>query len=88
MSNALDSLPDDVVGLKALVIEQARQLDEAATRHRELSAENTRYQTRIFTLTEQLHLALARRYAASSEKLSADQVKAVSEYVKTLAPSK
>ena len=79
MSRALESLPDDVEGLQALVLEQAQQLDEAATRHRELSAENTRYQARILTLTEQLHLALARRYAASSEKIAADQLRLFDE---------
>ena len=67
MSSAFFSLPDDVESLKALVLEQAE-------RNAQLAADNVRYQARIFTLTEQLHLALARQYAARSEKLSAEQL--------------
>ena len=61
MSRAADSLPDDVESLKALVLEQA--------------AHNAQLQARVISLTEQLNLALARRYAARSEKLSPDQLR-------------
>lgn len=65
MSSVLNSLPDDVEDLKVLVRTQAKQLQEATAR--------------IITLEEQLNLALARRYAASSEKISADQIKLFDE---------
>ncbi len=65
MSSAPDSLPDDVESLKALVRTQAQQLQQATAR--------------IITLQEQLNLALARRYAASSEKVSVDQIKLFDE---------
>jgi len=67
MAIALKPLPDDIDALKSLVAEQA-------VRNEHLFAENQRYKTQVLTLTEQLNLALARRYAASSEKLSPDQV--------------
>jgi transposase len=67
MSSAPQPLPDDVESLKALVLEQAEQIRQA-------SAHTARLQARVITLTEQLNLALARRYAARSEKLSADQL--------------
>ncbi|MCU7929004.1 MAG: IS66 family transposase [Candidatus Thiodiazotropha sp. (ex Dulcina madagascariensis)] len=67
MEIVLDQLPDDVDALKALVTEQA-------THNRQLTTENQRYRVQVLNLTEQLNLALARRYAASSEKLSPDQI--------------
>ncbi len=67
MPDAPHQLPDDVDALKALLVEQ-RLLNE------QLSTENQRYKSQVLTLTEQLNLALARRYAASSEKLSPDQI--------------
>ena len=65
MSSVLNALPDDVESLKALVRSQAEQLEEATAR--------------IITLREQLNLALARRYAASSEKISPDQIRLFDE---------
>ena len=61
MSNLPDHLPDDVDALKALLVKQA--------------AHNTQLKAQVLSLTEQLNLALARRYAASSEKISPDQKK-------------
>lgn len=72
MSSAFFSLPDDVDSLKALVLEQAE-------RNAQLTADNARYQARILTLTEQLNLALARRYAARSEKIARDQLRLFDE---------
>ena len=72
MSSAVKSLPDDVESLKALVLEQAE-------RNARLVADNARYQARIVTLTEQLNLALARRYAASSEKIAPGQLRLFDE---------
>jgi transposase len=72
MPIARDQLPDDVDALKALVADQA-------ARNAQLTAENQRYKAQVLTLTEQLNLALARRYAASSEKLSPDQIRLFDE---------
>lgn len=67
MSIALHQLPDDVAALKSLLAKEA-------ARNQQLTTENQRYKAQVLTLTEQLNLALARRYAASSEKLSPDQI--------------
>jgi transposase len=67
MPNALHQLPDDVDALKSLLADQL-------VRNEQLTTENQRYKVQVLTLTEQLNLALARRYAASSEKLSPDQI--------------
>ncbi len=72
MPIALDQLPDDVDALKALVADQL-------SRNAQLTTENQRYKAQVLTLTEQLNLALARRYAASSEKLSPDQIRLFDE---------
>ncbi len=74
MSIALHQLPDDVDALKSLLAEQATKLDQFVARNEQLTTENQRYKVQVLTLTEQLNLALARRYAASSEKLSPDQI--------------
>jgi transposase len=67
MPIALNQLPDDIDALKSLVADQV-------ARNEQLTTENQYYKTQVLTLTEQLNLALARRYAASSEKISPDQV--------------
>ncbi|HMB89929.1 MAG TPA: IS66 family transposase [Rhodothermales bacterium] len=67
MPDAPHQLPDDVDALKSLLVEQ-RLLNE------QLATENQRYKSQVLTLTEQLNLALARRYASSSEKLNPDQI--------------
>jgi len=65
MSNALPPLPDDINVLKALVAEQR--------------ARNIQLEAQVLTLQEQLNLALARRYAASSEKIAANQLRLFDE---------
>jgi transposase len=65
MPIALDQLPDDVDALKSLVADQA--------------ARNAQLQSKVFILQEQLNLALARRYAASSEKIAPDQIRLFNE---------
>ncbi len=74
MPIAPHQLPDDVDALKSLLAEQAAKLDQFVARNEQLTTENQRYKVQVLTLTEQLNLALARRYAASSEKLSPDQI--------------
>ena len=79
MPIALDQLPDDIDALKSLVADQATKLDHFTARNEQLTTENQHYKTQVLTLTEQLNLALARRYAASSEKLSPDQIRLFDE---------
>ena len=81
MPIALHQLPDDVDALKSLVVDQLvrneqLQVDKQAVDQKieQLTTENQRYKFQVLTLTEQLNLALARRYAASSEQLSPDQI--------------
>ena len=74
MPIAPHQLPDDVDALKSLLAEQATKLDQFVVQIEQLTTENQRYKVQVLTLTEQLNLALARRYAASSEKLSPDQI--------------
>ncbi len=72
MPIALDHLPDDPETLKLLVTEQT-------LRNQQLTTENQQYRAKVLSLQEQLNLALARRYAASSEKLSPDQIRLFDE---------
>jgi transposase len=74
MPIALNQLPDDIDALKSLVADQTTKLADVTARNEQLTTENQHYRTRVLTLQEQLNLALARRYAASSEKISPDQV--------------
>ena len=74
MPDGVNQLPDDVDALKSLLADQAMKLDQFVARNEQLTTENQRYKVQVLTLTEQLNLALARRYAASSEKLSPDQI--------------
>ena len=67
MPSALNPLPNDIDALKALVADQATKLNDFTARNEQLQSE-------VILLQEQLNLALAKRYAASSEKISPDQV--------------
>jgi len=72
MEKASNQLPDDVDLLKSLVADQM-------ARNEQLSTQNQRYKAQVLSLQEQLNLALARRYAASSEKISPDQYRLFDE---------
>lgn len=72
MAQPVDQLPDDIATLKALVADQM-------ARNAELERTASRQSAQILSLQEQLNLALARRYAASSEKLSPDQIRLFDE---------
>jgi transposase len=63
-AETLPELPDDIEALKALVREQA-------ARH---ERERAQYQAQITSLQEQINLLLHKRYGASSEKGSPDQL--------------
>jgi transposase len=71
---ASNELPNDVDALKSLVAEQATKLDGFYSDKEQLVARNEQLESRVTLLQEQLNLALAKRYAASSEKISPDQV--------------
>jgi len=66
------SLPDNINALKALLTEQQ-------VRNEQLQTENRQYKLQVLTLQEQLNLAIARRYAASSEKITSDQYRLFDE---------
>jgi len=72
MEKVTNQLPDDVDLLKSMVADQL-------VRNENLVAQNQRYKAQVLTLQEQLNLALARRYAASSEKISPDQYRLFDE---------
>jgi len=72
MKNLPDKLPDDIDSLKKLVAQQA-------SHNAQLTTENLHYKTQILSLQEKLNLEIARRYAASSEKLSPDQLRLFTE---------
>ena len=79
MEKALNQLPDDVDLLKSLLADQALRLDESEAHKQRLLARNQQLESRVLTLQEQLNLALARRYAASSEKIAPDQYRLFDE---------
>ena len=72
MPIALHQLPDDIDVLKSLVADQVNNNEL-------LVARNEQLQSKVIILQEQLNLALARRYAASSEKISPDQIRLFNE---------
>jgi transposase len=72
MSNVPNQLPRDIETLQALLAEQV-------ARNTRLEQDNMRLDAKVLSLQEQLNLALARRYAASSEKLSPDQIRLFNE---------
>lgn len=86
MAIAPDHLPDDLDALKSLLIKQQESNAQLRSENRsivdkneQLSTENQHYKEKVLSLQEQLNLALARRYAASSEKLSPDQIRLFDE---------
>jgi transposase len=74
MPIALHQLPDDVDALKSLLAEQLVRNEQLQADKQTVDQKNEQLKVQVVTLTEQLNLALARRYAASSEKLSPDQI--------------
>lgn len=76
---ALDQLPDDVKTLKSLIADQLVRNQQLEADKQTANLKNEQLKARVLTLQEQLNLALARRYAASSEKLSPDQIRLFDE---------
>jgi len=74
MPIALHQLPDDIDALKSLVADQLVCNEQLQADKQALDQKNEQLTARVLTLQEQLNLALARRYAASSEKFSPNQI--------------
>ena len=74
MPTSPDQLPDDVNALKVLLAKQMTRNAQLEAQKQASDQENMRLGAKVLSLQEQLNLALARRYAASSEKLSPDQI--------------
>ncbi|MEE8343530.1 MAG: IS66 family transposase, partial [Gammaproteobacteria bacterium] len=74
MQIVLDQLPDDVDALKSLVADQVVRNEQLQADKQAVIQKNEQLTARVLSLQEQLNLALARRYAASSEKISPDQI--------------
>ena len=79
MPIALDQLPDDIDALKSLVADQLVRNEQLQADKQAVVQKNEQLKARVLSLQEQLNLALARRYAASSEKLSPDQIRLFDE---------
>jgi transposase len=79
MQNLPAQLPDDIEFLKALVAEQAALNAQILAEKAAADQHIVRLDAKVLSLQEQLNLALARRYAASSEKLSPDQIRLFNE---------
>ncbi len=79
MAIALDQLPDDIDALKSLLAEQAIRNEQLQAGQQAVLRENEQLHAQVLSLQEQLNLALARRYAASSEKISPDQIRLFDE---------
>lgn len=79
MEKALNQLPDDVDLLKSLVAEQIARNEQLQVDKQAIIQKNKHLKAQVLTLQEQLNLALARRYAASSEKISPDQYRLFDE---------
>jgi len=74
MPIAPHQLPDDIDALKSLLTDQLVRNEQLQADKHAVHQKNEQLKVQVLTLTEQLNLALARRYAASSEKLSPDQI--------------
>jgi len=72
-------LPDDIDTLKALLAEQKNCNEQLQTDKDTLSNSNKKLEIENIRLQEQLNLAIARRYAASSEKIPSDQFRLFDE---------
>jgi transposase len=74
MPIALHQLPDDIDALKSLVANQLARNEQLQAEQQSVTQKNEQLKAQVLSLQEQLNLAIARRYAASSEKISPDQI--------------
>ena len=82
MQTGINNLPDDIKTLKEMMLNQVEFIalkEEETQQHREskkqLEKENQHYKIQVLSLQEQLNLLRHKRFGASSEKLSADQLR-------------
>ena len=76
---ALNQLPDEVVLLRSLVADQLARNEQLQADKQAVIQKNEYLKAQVLSLQAQLNLALARRYAASSEKISPDQYRLFDE---------
>jgi len=86
MSNESPPSPNELDTLKELLTEQRSNneklqagKDTLTKKNKQLQTDNEQLQEHVLSLQEQLNLALARRYAASSEKIDVDQLRLFDE---------
>lgn len=86
MPHRATSLPDNLDTLKSMLSDQVArnaqlQTDTASLtdKNTQLLVENQRIKTQVLLLQEQLNIALAKRYAASSEQCAPDQIRLFDE---------
>ena len=84
-------IPEDVIALKALVLRQAadfarREQEQQQHWQQALQEQQAEYQTEIERLREQVRLLLARRFGASREASSPDQLGLFHEAMEEAAP--
>ena len=73
------TLPNEVNALKTLLAEHYQRHAQLENAHQHALQRNAQLEARVLSLQEQLNLALAHRYAARSEKISADQLRLFDE---------
>ena len=79
MQKTATAVPNNIKKLKSVVLDQVLHIESLAHQNTQLLAEVARIKAQVFILQEQLNLALAKRYAASSEKRSPDQIRLFNE---------
>jgi transposase len=86
MLQRANSLPDNIDALKSLLVDQVAHITQLqnntaslADKNTQLHAENLRIKAQVLLLQERLNIALAQRYAASSEQCSPDQIRLFNE---------
>ena len=81
MSSSASSFPNNPEALRSLLAEKQASIEQLLTDKQAVDQRNERLSAQVLSLQEQLNLALARRYAASSEKLSPDQIRLFDEAI-------
>jgi len=79
MLQRANSLPDNLDTLKSMLVDQVACNASLTDKNTQLLTENQRIKLQVQLLQEKLNIALAQRYAASSEKCSPDQIRLFDE---------
>ncbi|MFN2309627.1 MAG: hypothetical protein ABR553_07810 [Gammaproteobacteria bacterium] len=75
MQTACDTLPNDIDTLKSMLADQVTCNASLTDHNTQLQTEIQRIRQQMLLLQERLHLEMARRFAARSEKCAADQIR-------------